>query len=219
MRTSILTRFIMNITGSLLAIPALAALFVAGVPAMASGFPEVQQGYDLMAPAPATANAHAVKAVEAQVQPKVEKPSAAANLPFMNRQAPNLPFLNRAPADLPFLKQQTPDLPFLKQQQQAQAPAQKRPEPVVQHDPVIENSIFAEKVIDGIPLENDKISAELATANRKNGKPDLPKTEMGLLAPGSKYGYDGPGDQPGMYGGQMILPSTRLAPVGGADGE
>jgi hypothetical protein len=196
------------------AIPSLAsALFLFGLPALASGFPEVTQGYDLIAPAKQEAPAAAPEKSQAQAKPKVEKPSAAAALPFMNRQAPNLPFLSRPAADLPFLKNQAPvaDLPFLKQPQAA--PVQKRVEPVIQHDPVIENSIFAEKIIDGIPIENDKISAELAAASRGN-KPNLPKTEMGLLAPGSKYGFDGLGESPSMYGGQLILPSTRLAPIG-----
>jgi len=44
-------------------------------------------------------------------------------------------------------------------------------------------------------------------------KPNLPPTSTGLLAPHSQFGYDGLGDGGSMYGGELILPATRLAPI------
>jgi hypothetical protein len=196
----------MNRTRNLLAIPTLAVLFLLGLPALASGFPEVQQGYDLIAPAKQETPAAAPEKSQPR-QVKVEKPSGAATLPFMNQQAPDLPFLNRPPADLPFLKNQAPvaDLPFLKQKQVAPV-VQQRVEPTIQHDPVIENSIFQENIISGRPTENDKISAELTAASQQK-KLNQAKTRMGQVVPGSRLGFDGLDDSP----------SGRLAPVGGAD--
>jgi hypothetical protein len=45
------------------------------------------------------------------------------------------------------------------------------------------------------------------------GKPNLPACSTGLLAPHSQFGSDGLGDGGAMYGGQLILPATKLAPL------